>query len=184
MLAAASTALPQKLSFGVKAGVPLTDLVKSESWKGLHYRPESGRYIVGPTIELNLPARLSIEFDLLYRPLRYRTELASAVAEYSGGAWQFPLLGKIRLSRHFVAPYLAAGVALNRLSGLKDLAELKEPSTSGWVVGFGLEGHLPVGRISPEVRYTKWRTENLRNAPGGFSLSNLNQFEALVGITF
>ena len=184
VLAAASAALPQKLSLGVKAGVPLTDLVKSESWKGLRYRPQSGRYIFGPTLELHLPARFSIEVDALYRPLKYRTELASTVAEYSGSAWQFPVLGKIRLSRSFVAPYLAAGVAFNRLSGLKDAAEVNYSSAAGWVLGFGLEGRLPVGRISPEVRYTKWRTENLRNAPGGFNLSNLNQFEALVGITF
>lgn len=184
LLLGAAAASPQRLSFGLKAGAPLTDLVKSESWKGLQYEPSSGRYTIGPVIELLFPERFSIEFDALYRPLRYRTHLANTVAETAGSAWQFPLLVKMRLSRNFVAPYLAAGVTFNRLSGLKDLAELSDSSTAGWVVGFGLEGRLPIVRISPEVRYTKWRSENLRNTAGGFGLSQTNQLEALVGITF
>jgi len=176
-------ALPQRLSFGVKAGVPFSDLMKSESWKGLRYRPDSGRYTVGPVIEL-LVGRLSVEFDALYRPLRYRTELGSTVSTEAGSAWQFPLLGKIRLSRHLVAPYLAGGVAFNRLSGLKSLPELSHSSAGGWVLGLGLEGRLPIVRLSPELRYTNWRKDNLSAPAGGPSLSNRNQIEALVGITF
>jgi hypothetical protein len=55
---------------------------------------------------------------------------------------------------------------------------------SGFVAGAGLEGRLPLIRISPEIRYTRWGAANLRNPAGDFSLSNQNQIEALVGITF
>jgi len=176
-------AFPQRLSFGLKAGVPFTDLMKSESWKGLRYRPDSGRYTIGPVIEALL-GRVSVELDLLYRPLRYRTELGSTVSSQAGSAWQFPLLGKIRLSRRMVAPYVAGGVTFNRLSGLKDLPELSRSSAAGWVLGLGLEGRLPFVRLSPELRYTNWRKDNLSVPAGGPSLSNRNQIEALVGITF
>ncbi len=182
--AVAVAALPQKLSFGLKAGVPFQDAVKSESWKGLRYEPQSGRYTLGPMFELGLGEHFSVELDVLYRPLKYRRYWEDTVGDVAGSAWQFPLLGKVRLSRNFVAPYLAVGVAFNSLRGLANLPELSDSSTSGWVFGFGLEGRLPIVRISPELRYTKWRKENLRGAAGGFGLSNLNQLEALVGISF
>jgi len=182
--AAAAAALPQRPSFGLKAGVPFQDAVKSESWKGLRYDPHSGRYTLGPTFELRLGSSFSVEFDALYRPLKYRRYWEDVVGETAGSAWQFPLLGKVRLSRSLVAPYVAAGVAFNSLHGLKNLPELSESSTSGWVLGVGLEGRLPIGRISPEVRFTKWRKDNLRSAAGGLGLSNLNQLEVLVGISF
>jgi opacity protein-like surface antigen len=184
LLLAAAPAVPGMFSFGLKAGVPVTDAVKSESWKGLRYHPSSGRYALGPTVEFHLPARLSIELDALYRPVKYRAEFAGASTEASGSAWEFPLLLKARLSPGPVSPYVAAGMSFNRLSGLKELGELSKSSANGWVLGLGLEGHLALVRISPEVRYTKWRSENLRNAAGGFGLSNLHQIEALVGITF
>ena len=186
LLLAAAPAFPQKLLWGVKAGVPVTDLVKSEAWKNGRYYPSSGRYTLGPTIELTLPFRLSIEFDVLYRSAKYRfvNTVSGAGSEASGNAFQFPLLLKVRLSRRSVAPYVAGGVTFNRLTGLKQLGELDKATVGGLVAGAGLEGRLPLVRISPEIRYTRWGSVNLRNLGGGFNLSNQNQIEALVGITF
>jgi len=184
LLATAAVALPQRPSFGFKAGAPLQDAVKRESWSGWRYEPQSGRYLLGPTVELLLGGHFSIELDLLYRPLSYRKYWADQAGSVAGSAWQFPLLGKVRLSRNLVAPYLAAGVAFNSLRGLKNLPEVSDSSTSGWVFGFGLEGRLPIVRLSPELRYTKWRRPSLSGPAGGPSLSRLNQLEALVGITF
>lgn len=186
LLAVGIPAFPQKLLWGVKAGVPLTDLVSSQAWKNGRYYPSSGRYTLGPTLELTLPFRLSIEFDLLYRSAKYRfvNTVSGAAAEASGNAFQFPLLLKLRLSRRFVAPYMAGGVTFNRLTGLKQLGELDKATVSGFVAGAGLEGRLPLVRISPEIRYTRWGSANLRNLTGNFSLSSQNQIEALVGITF
>ena len=182
--AAAAVVLPQRLSFGLKAGAPFQDAVKSESWRGLRFEPQSGRYTLGPTVELLLGEHFSVELDLLYRPLKYRVHSANTFGDVAGRSWQFPLLGKVRLSRNLVAPYLAAGVAFNNLRGLTGLPELSDSATSGWVFGLGLEGRLPIVRLSPEIRYTRWRNSNLGHPAEGFSLSNLNQLEALVGITF
>ncbi len=186
LLAVVMPAFPQKLLWGVKVGAPLTDVVSSKAWSGGRYYPSSGRYTLGPTIELTLPFRLSVEFDLLYRSAKYRfvTTMTGAGTEVSGSAFQFPLLLKGRLSRRFVAPYLAAGVTFNRLTGLQQLGELDKATVAGFVAGAGLEGRLPLIRISPEIRYTRWGSANLRNLAGNLSLSNQNQIEALIGITF
>lgn len=98
------------------------------------YRPTSSRYTIGPTIELLLPFRLSVELDALYRPVEYRLLSVGATSQSidaSGSAWLFPLLAKYRLSRRFVAPYLAAGLAFNHLSGLKQLGDLDKATVSG-----------------------------------------------------
>lgn len=182
--ALSAAALPQRLSFGLKAGAPFQDAVKSESWRGLRFEPQSGRYTLGPAVELLLGEHFSVELDLLYRPVKYRVHSANVFGDVAGSSWQFPLLGKVRLSRNLVAPYVAGGVAFNNLRGLKGLPELSDSATSGWVFGLGLEGRLPIVRISPEIRYTRWRKSGLGRPAEGFSLSNLNQLEALVGISF
>jgi hypothetical protein len=183
---AAAAALPQSLSFGVKAGVPATDLVKSETWQFGRYSPESGRYIIGPVIELRLPFGFGVEFNALYRPVKYRVHYNpfAEPGEASGGAWQFPLLAKYRFGGPFVSPYLSGGFAFNRLSGLKELGDLREATVPGFVVAAGLEGRLPFIRLAPELRYTRWTADNLENRGGGFGVSNRNQLEALIGITF
>jgi len=183
LLAAAAAAFPQRLSFGLKAGVPFNDLLRSESWSGVRYQPESGHYAIGPTVELLL-GRFSVELDLLYRPLKYRSQFAGATHEATGSAWQFPLLGKVRLSRHLVAPFVAAGLAFNRLSGLRDLPGSYDAPSTGWVLGLGLEGCLPLLRLSPELRYTNWRQDNASTPASLLRVSARSQIEALVGITF
>lgn len=59
LLLATVPAFPQKVLWGVKAGVPVTDLVQSQSWSNGRYYPSSGRYTLGPTIEVD--AALPVE---------------------------------------------------------------------------------------------------------------------------
>jgi len=51
------------------------------------------------------------------------------------------------------------------------------------VMGVGLDIHALVIHLSPEIRYTRWGTEHFK-LPNGSFLSNQNQAEFLVGITF
>lgn len=183
LLTALAVAFPQRLSFGLRAGVPFNDLLRSESWSGVRYQPESGRYALGPAVEL-LAGRFSVGLDLFYRPLKYRSEFAGASHEATGSAWQFPLMGKVRLSGGLVAPFVGAGLAFNRFSGLKDLPSSYDAPSTGWVFGFGLEGRLPVVRISPELRYTHWRVDDAGQPASVLRVSRRSQLEALVGITF
>lgn len=77
----AAAAIAQPVSFGIKAGVPLTDLLDAESYNpGIlfsQYTSMTSPYIVGPTVEVGLPFGLAIEADALFRHLNYTDSFVS-----------------------------------------------------------------------------------------------------------
>jgi hypothetical protein len=178
-LAGAPLALAQPFSFGVKGGVPPTDLLSASNSGGLGYFPATNRYIVGPEAELRLPFGFGVEFDALYRHLNY-TNFRNGVdvlvnSSTTSGAWEFPLLAKYHFPTKIVSPYVAAGIAWDTLSGLTQTttvtviptgvtntsrtsnpAELGHKTVTGFVAGFGVDLHLLFLNISPEIRYTRW----------------------------
>lgn len=202
----AAGAFAQRPWIGIKAGVPASDAFRGDYLRKVRYYPESGRYVLGPTIEVPLPLRLSVELDLLYRSLQYRSENAvtDLRLQTQAAAWCIPLLGKFRLSDRWVTPYLAAGLAFERLSNLRQTGtilsgtlprtptevntdepfELQRRFTYGYVFGVGLEGRLPLVRISPELRYTRWQRDTFLNLETGQPLNRRSQLELLVGIVF
>jgi opacity protein-like surface antigen len=191
LLALAASASARVFSIGVKGGVPLTGVIGDTSFggdpgagDGFSLHADHGNYVVGPTFELHLPARLSVEFDILYRTYSACVDAGGVECFLSGSseAWQFPLLGKYRLTGGMVAPYLSGGIAFRRLGDLSRLGDiLNDRTNTGLVLGFGLEGRLPVIRLSPEIRYTYWWVTQPR---GGSNPYQKNQVELLVGITF
>ncbi len=223
LLAAAPLATAQPFAFGVKGGLPLTDFLSATSSGNLGYFTTTNRYIVGPVFELHLPFGFGVEFDALYRHFNY-TNFSNGVdvlvnSATTSSAWEFPLLAKYRFSGKLVRPYVAAGVAWDTLSGLGQTitqaviptqvtstsktsspAELQHSTVSGFVAGVGIEIHLLVLHISPEIRYTRWGAQHfvtpvsaaLISGPitlaspafPGTIQSNQNQAEFLVGITF
>jgi hypothetical protein len=185
ILAAASTALPQGLSFGLKAGYPFKDVFNNRSTPAALISPASGRYTIGPVLELHLPLRTSVEFDVLYRPAEFRTQSLSGgtLNKITAGEWRFPLLLKYRFSEGFVTPFVGGGVAWQKLSGIDD-PNLTTSTKSGGVVAAGLEGRLPIIRLSAELRYTRWGAATVGNVLSGIKQTGLNQAEVLVGLTF
>jgi|SRR5271157_2187010 len=201
LLLAAAWLPAQPFSFGLKGGVPLTDFISAAgSSSGLNAVEHPQRYLLGPTVELKLPMSFAFEADVLYRRLNYQTVATTATAAgaslVTSNDWEFPLLLKYRFAgKKLVRPYVDAGVAFDRLQGLTDtLANtvgtltnsvstgLKNSGTTGAVAGVGLDLHLLVLHISPEIRYTRWTSQH-------FSLANVlasqqNQAEFMVGITF
>ena len=112
----------QSISFGIKGGVPLISSANSND--------ESHRYLVGPSIELRLPANFAVEVDALYQ--RTGSSYSYGIGDFAQGVptqvyysasserqrgnyWQFPILGKYYLKsagsawRPFVATGYAAG---------------------------------------------------------------------------
>lgn len=184
-LVAASAAFSQGLSVGLKAGYPFKDVFNNRSTPAALISPASGRYTIGPVVELHLPFRTSIEFDMLYRPGEFRRQPlpSGPLSKVTAGEWRFPLLFKYRFSEGFVTPFLGGGVSWQHLSGV-DEPELTTETKSGSVVAAGLEGRLPIIRVSAELRYTRWGAATLGNVITGLKQTNLNQVDALVGITF
>jgi len=191
----AASAWAQPFSAGVKAGLPLTDFISTVSGQS---STVTNRYVVGPTAELHLPFGLGIEVDALYRHFNYQDIIgsgASAVVNLNtAGAWEFPLLLKYRFPGKLARPYLDAGVAWDKITGLTSTVansvsggHVANPSgetnssTSGFVMGAGLDVHFIV-HIMPELRYTRWTNQHFNLA--NILNSNQNQAEFMVGITF
>jgi hypothetical protein len=182
-----------QFSAGLKGGVPLTDFISFASNPTQTIRSKSSGFILGPEVELHLPAGFGVEFDALYRNFNYKTStnLVDALLSSSAShAWEFPLLIKYKVPSVIVRPYLAAGFAFDRWTGLKQVTNVIGVTNShvgvtntGVVLGAGFEIHALVIRISPEVRFTRWGAKDLTDL-GGLMRSSQNQAEFLIGVTF
>ena len=204
LLAAVSGAVAQPFTAGVKLGVPLTDFLSAAESGDTSYSTITNRYIVGLEGELRLPFGLGIELDVLYRHVNYSSTISSLSTTTTAGTtsndWEFPLVAKYKFKAPVVRPYAEAGVAWDTLQGLSQTVkstvagvvgsssstsnppELANSSTRGLVLGAGVDIHVLLIHITPEIRYTRWGARQFF-APGLLS-SNQNQAEFLVGVTF
>lgn len=205
LLLVAFSVCAQPFSFGVRGGVPLTDFLNTVQ-NPEDFHTTTNRYIIGPTVELRLPFGFGVELDALYRHFDYTSSgnLVDVIvnSKTTGNAWEFPLLAKYRFPSKVLRPYVDAGVAWDTLQGLTQTVtdtlipsgtpmtttssnpqELHKNTTMGYVVGVGLDLHVLLIHILPELRYTRWGAQHFLSANGGLS-SNQNQAEFLVGITF
>jgi hypothetical protein len=193
ILAAAATACAQPISFGGRIGAPLSDAFKAGVSGNLSYASTSRRLVIGPTVELNLPFRTSIALDLLHRQLGYAQVSPGQASVTSANQWEFPLILKHRLNDGLARPYLGAGVAFSKLSGVKTLAasvatlntpEFRKGATAGIVFAGGVEVRALLVKISPEIRYTYRSSRHFQSAVADLLRSNVNQFDFLLGVTF
>jgi opacity protein-like surface antigen len=186
----------QPFSAGIKAGVPLTDSLNASQNGIFEYNAPAQRYIIGGMAEVRLPLGFGVEFDALYRNLQYSSgAIAFNTVSASGSNWEFPLLLKYRFHFPVVRPYVEAGVAWDTITGLKETidqvaasspSELQKNTTMGFVLGGGVDIHAVFLHISPELRFTRWSSQQINAVQSTIDLlhSNLNQAEFLVGITF
>jgi hypothetical protein len=172
----------QPVSAGLKAGVPLTDALSAQSSGPVQYIENTHRYAIGPYVEFHLPARLEIEVDALYRSYDFRRVLPSSAGQ-GVGSWEFPVLAKYRFLGGPIRPYVEGGVAFSRLTDIAEVPELNHHNNYGVVLGGGVELHLGIVRITPELRYDGWALQNF-SSPLGALNSNRNQALLLVGIGF
>jgi opacity protein-like surface antigen len=203
----AAAAVAQPIGFGVKVGLPLTDAFDTASNATTSYESDTKRYVIGPQIELRLPAGFGIELDALYTRLNFSSvggvagSVVNAVTD--ADAWEFPLLLKKRFggANAGVAaarPFVVTGASFRRLSGITQIqnfitgnsqttsspAELQDKNATGFVVGGGVEIRALFLRISPEVRFTRWGTSNFREGISNLLETNRNQGQFLVGFHF
>ncbi len=152
----------------------------------------SGRYVVGPELNIGLPFGLGIEVDALYRRQAYQ-----ASGFYSGqfnehaNSWEFPLLLKFKLPFPLIKPFVEAGYAPRVIDGTvhyntNGSTDAEHFTSQGLVVGGGVQFGIGRLRLAPAVRYTYWN-----NAPilvyfgnGPQSRSTQNQADILLGISW
>ena len=72
LLICGASGVSQSFSFGVKAGVPLTEDFNSvQVGSALTFEGTTNRYILGPEVQVNLPFGFAVEVDGLYRHFHY-----------------------------------------------------------------------------------------------------------------
>ncbi len=178
-------AAAQPLSFGVKAGVPLTDIGNTPgviNFPGIYNSSFSSTnpYVIGPTIEVRLPLGLAVELDALYRHLDYSFS-SNYKGSFSAGktpasAWEFPLMLKYRFHTKIARPFLAAGISWEFLSaGVEQtipppppggIESTQQSFYTGFVAGGGIDLHLLFLHFSPEIRYTRWGSHDFLESTG------------------
>jgi hypothetical protein len=197
LLFSSTVLFAQPVSYGLKAGIPMTDILSAASGTQGSITTSSDHYILGPEVELHLPFGLGVEFDVLYRRFSYASlsSLPGLLSSLSatGGSWELPLLVK----KHFLPgpahPFIDAGINFNKLTGLSQTVQAVAGGSNatsndfakGFTMGAGVDLHLLLLHITPELRYTRWGSQLLNSIPPAGTLSsNQNQAEFLVGFTF
>ncbi len=202
----ASVRAESPVGFGLKVGAPLNDAYNATNLgivlsSGLGssgnvapggYSSGAKRFLVGPMVELRLPFSVSIEADALYQSVGFRRLQAFSMvpqpsigaANIDASAWEFPVLLKYKFKGiPLVKPYLGAGLSFKRITGIDNLVELANKTSTGVVLEGGLEFKLLLLRISPEVRYTGYTVSSF-TSPNGLLQTNKNQLAVLVGFSF
>jgi hypothetical protein len=203
----AAASLAQPIGVGLKVGLPLTEAFDTATGPSSSYTSDTKRYIIGPQIELRLPAGFAIELDALYTKLKFNSVggVAGSVvnAATDADSWEFPLLlkkkfGGANAGVAAVRPFVATGAAFRRLTSVRQVrnfitgspqqtsnpTELQDRNATGFVIGGGVEIRALFLRISPEVRFTRWGTSNFREGISNLLETNRNQGQFLVGFHF
>lgn len=183
----------QNISLGFRGGVPFTDAFKTSGGPSFNYRSLRNPYTFGPNVEIRLPLRLGITFDVLYKRLGYEGEGSGATVDGRANQFEFPLMGKYRFKPGTWSPYVAAGPSFNRIAGVSRTVrnpgsvvapeEFRNSSSGGFAFAGGIEAKALV-RFTAELRMTRRGTKNFFSAASQLLESNLNQAEFLVGIHF
>jgi len=183
----------QSVSFGIKGSVPVTGLGDID---GRSIATE--RWTAGATVELKLPANLSVGVDALYRRFSYSFDNGFGSDDAKIGHWEVPVFAKYRFESivppYVARPFVEAGFVFDRAhtSGT-DTSSLRGPpgccstvttaySSSQWGAGFLVGGGIEIKaaflKIAPEVRYTRWQKGLF------YDYLERNQLAVLVGVRF
>jgi hypothetical protein len=185
-------ACAQSISVGVLGGAPFTDVTNAVSNSTISSVPKSTNFIVGPALQVNLPASFRIEVDALYRPYSFQinfpiVNFLTGAPTVSANQWQFPFLLQYRFKTPVLKPFVEAGVSFDHLANISAAAQtiaagqpgaLVHASHASVVLGAGVDVKIPFVRLSGELRYSHAGSADFA------ALSNLNQAEVLIGVHF
>jgi hypothetical protein len=144
----------QHLTFGVLAGGSLTDdfrrtLIPRADGGILAISNASQWFMFGPSLELELPKRLSLELDAIHRRVRAQRVITGSLDPVltDGFTWQFSVLGKYRFTDSGITPFFEMGPSF---------LPRENRNQKGFTAGTGLE--IPMWRlnVAPTLRYTRW----------------------------
>jgi hypothetical protein len=168
--------------FGVRAGIPVHTVLESSFFGNpplFTYQASFKRssFTAGPTFAAVLYDRLLIQFDALYKPIRFVTDETTPAAviqrETKGGSWEFPLMFDYRFLRGSVRPYAGGGGIVGQtMSGVSEINSTFfntgrmdhlfsqfgsfDNQFPAYIANAGVEWNTRHVVLRPEVRYTRW----------------------------
>jgi hypothetical protein len=194
----------QTVSFGVVTGAQLTEDFRTlhcPDLKGTEQPAPAGcprlvggafgvtdasrRFIIGPKVTVHFSPLWSLEVDALHREIRThntrsfqicppdQTPDCTTLASYTYAAteteftWEFSLLGKYRIPVSKVSPFVVGGPSFRP-------AENREQY--GFTFGGGVEWKTTHLRLTPALRYSRWRDD------GKYIGLNQHQLQFVLGI--
>jgi hypothetical protein len=127
----ASSAFAQHVEFGIKTGVPRTDIMEN-GFGG--FGAQTQRYTIGPVMDIHFRGPLSVEISTMYKridqqgpvetilgytcldceegPVAIRTIQSTSKA---GHSWEFPVAVRYHVPLRSLRPYVEGGISFNRL---------------------------------------------------------------------
>lgn len=178
----AGIARAQPVVGGLKIGIPFTDAVNTIQNLVLPPPVSVSGYELGVYGEVRLPAKFSIEVDALHRGYTFNLQTGNVQGgSVSASSWEFPILLKYHLLKGPIKPYVEGGLSFSHISSVENL--LVSPNNNGnfgIALGAGVDIHVLVLHISPEIRYTGYALKTF----DGIITSNRNQVAFLVGVGF
>ncbi len=198
LLVPCSPARAQGVSFGLSAGVPLTNMATADSGT----IATTGRYTFGPSLRIALPRGFGLDVDLLYKRLDFG--FASNPVRVTAHRLELVPLFRYAFTSASIHPFVHGGMSFNRIIAAggsdvctdavagageyyciegKTVAQLRHSHTHGFVLGTGVNFHLKVLQLSPEIRVTRWVDRNFGTQDSPLR-SNLTQIELLFGLVF
>lgn len=165
-------------------------------------------YLVGPSVEVRLPWRFSVEANALYSRLNYESYslfrrpddvTVEAAGANSVNRWDLPFLLKYRLPRVFtIQPFVSSGGSFSfrhhERSDFRQVTYRPEEVTTfqgtntvanprlfgkAFIAAAGVEWQTGPVRLAPEFRYVRQERQSLGSASIG-----RDQVQFLVGISF
>jgi hypothetical protein len=152
----ATCVFAQHVEFGIKTGVPHTDIMQT-AFGG--FDAQTKGYTVGPVMNIHIPGPLSVEIGTMYKridqqgpvvtilgytcleceegPVAIRTIQSTSKA---GHSWEFPVAVQYHVPFRSLRPYVEGGISFNRLSDV--LAPYQPPNPLVFPLG-----NPPVGAV-------------------------------------
>jgi hypothetical protein len=187
---APSDEFEKRVSVGIKAGVPLTDLFKFDIGS---YQVETKRYAIGPIVDIRVWRKVGIETGAMYKRVDQQGQFSYVIVPCSdeectngvvghygvsaaGRSWEFPVAGQYHFSLHGMRPYAEGGFSYNHLTNIftspVPISFVPDPTgpppprqsinRTGLLLGGGAEIMLRGIHVTPGLRYTRYRGHALR----------------------
>ncbi len=166
------------IDLGVRGGLPFGDAFESLRTANFEVKGRN-RFVIGPTLEIRLPAGLGVNLDFLYRRYRFQTVRESGTATEGAGQFEIPVMLRYRFPGVLARPFVAGGPVWSTITGLNSTR-----NSTGIALGAGIDIQIPFAHVTPELRYTRRFQDTIVSTPAAALKSLSNQVDLMVGFTF